>query len=117
MKITAATIILASVSLLAIYISYLRIKSDTIGIRSAVVWVLLWISIGFFSIFPGLLDAAMSIVQMESRMFFILIFSVFILFALLFNLSSRVDAMQRNIAKLIQEIALLNSQLKKDKKE
>jgi hypothetical protein len=50
----------------------------------------------------------MIITQMESRMFFLLVVAVFILFALLFNLVSRMDTMERNIAKIVREIALIN---------
>ncbi len=108
MKITPVTLIFVFCSLIAIYYTIGRLKKDTIGIRSAVIWFLLWLFIGFFSLFPNLLNAVMRIAQMENRMFFILITAVFILFALAFNLSSRIDHLQRNISRLIQEIAILN---------
>ncbi len=109
MKITPITLIFVFSSAIAVYYTIGRLKKDTIGIRSAVIWFLLWLFIGFFSLFPSLLDAVMRIAQMEDRMFFILITAVFILFALVFNLSSRIDHLQRNISRLIQEIAVLNS--------
>ena len=78
------------------------------GIRSAIVWLLMWFGIGFFSLFPSLLNSIMRLAQMENRMFFILVLAVFLLFALVFNLSSRIDKMQTTLAKLIQEMAIMN---------
>jgi hypothetical protein len=94
-----------------------RVKRETIGIRSATVWLIMWGGIGFFSLFPGLLNAAMRVAQMENRMFFILILSIFILFALSFGLSSRLEKMQRDLAKVIQELAMLNYKLENRNKD
>lgn len=117
MKITPVTLLFVFSSIIALYYTVGRLKKDTIGIRSAVIWFLLWLFIGFFSLFPKLLNAAMRIAQMENRMFFILITAVFILFALAFNLSSRIDHLQRNISRLIQEISILNAKLEKKKQD
>ncbi|MDY6954526.1 MAG: DUF2304 domain-containing protein [Thermodesulfobacteriota bacterium] len=108
MKISTFSILIASLSMVAIWIVLSRLKKDHVGIRSAAIWILLWFGIGFFCLFPGLLDAAMRFAQMQNRMFFILVSAVFVLFALVFNLASRMDRMQRDISRLIQEIALLN---------
>ncbi|MDY6986978.1 MAG: DUF2304 domain-containing protein [Thermodesulfobacteriota bacterium] len=108
MKISTFSILIASLSMMAIWIVLTRLKKDRVGIRSAATWTVLWFGIGFFCLFPGLLDAAMRFAQMKNRMFFILVSAVFVLFALVFNLASRMDRMQRDISRLIQEIALLN---------
>ena len=111
MKITSITLLIAFFSLAAIVYTLNNIKKDIMGIRSAAIWLLLWAAIGFFSLNPSLLNSIMKLAQMEDRMFFILIAAVFILFALLFNLSSRIDKMQRTSARLIQEIAILRHQV------
>ncbi len=108
MKITTITIIFALVAVAEIVRTVIRVKREAIGIRSALVWLLMWAGIGFFSLFPGLLNAAMHLAQMENRMFFIMVVSLFILFAIIFNLNSRLDKIQRNVSKLVQEIAILN---------
>lgn len=108
MKITTITIIITIIALLSIWRTAGNLKREMIGIRSAIIWIVLWFGIGFFALFPGLLDRAMRIAQMEVRMFFILVLAVFILFALVFNLSSQLDKMSWNLAKLTREISLLN---------
>jgi len=107
MKITSTTIIFTFCSFAAIFFTFNNLKKDIIGIRSAVIWLLLWFGVGFFSLFPGLLSSAMHLAQMKNRMLFILVMAVFILFAILFNMSSKLDKMQRTSARLIQEIAIL----------
>ncbi len=81
------------------------------GIRSAIVWLLLWASIGFFSLFPNLLDPLMQLAMMKNRMFFILVVAIVIIYTLIFNLSSQMDKVRRTSARLIQEVSLLKHQL------
>lgn len=111
MKISTYSIFFAVLSVIAIYLILTRLKKDNIGIRSALVWMILWSGIGFFSLFPELLNTAMHFAQMENRMFFILVSAVFILFALVFNLNTRIDRMQRDIARLVQELSMLNHRI------
>ena len=106
-KITSITILFAAVSTISVWYTILRIRRDTIGIRSALIWISMWLGIGFFSMFPHLLNPLMRLTQMQNRMFFILIAAVFMLFALVFNLSSKLEKMQRTSSRLIQEMALL----------
>ncbi|MFP4041083.1 MAG: DUF2304 domain-containing protein, partial [Desulfosudaceae bacterium] len=82
------------------------------------IWIAIWGSICVFGIFPDVLNVAMGLVQMQNRMFFILIIAVFILFALVFNQATQLDNMDRNIRRLVREVALLNYKLEnKDKDE
>ena len=108
MKISSMTLFFSLLSLLAIWYTLNSLKKESMGIRSAVAWLLLWFGIGFFSLFPSLLNSVMRLSQMENRMFFILVLAVFILFALVFNLSSRIDRMQTTLARLVQEMAIMN---------
>ena len=116
MKITVISITFFIISALSIWQIFLRIKKNQIGVRSALIWIGLWAGIGFFSLFPELLDTAVRLVQMKTRMLFILLVAVFILFALVFNYASRMDNMQRNITQLTREIATLNFKIEKKNK-
>ena len=116
MKTSTYSIFFAVLSIIAIYLILTRLKKDNMGIRSALIWMILWFGIGFFSLFPELLNMAMRFAQMENRMFFILVSAVFILFALVFNLNTRMDRMQRNISQLVQELSILNYRLESTKK-
>jgi hypothetical protein len=117
MKITITTVFISLVSCLSIWRILANIKRESIGIRSAVVWLFIWVGIGFFALFPDLLDSAMHIAQMENRMFFILLLAVFILFAIVFNLTSQLDMMQRNLAKIVREISLINYRMENSDKK
>ena len=111
MKITSTTLLFTLFSVAAITYTFNSLKKDTIGIRSALIWILLCTGIGFFSLCPSLLNSIMRLAQMENRMFFILTSAVFILFALLFNMGSKMEKMQRTSARLVQEIAILQHRL------
>src|SRR6056297_1508117 len=111
MKLTPFGILFAVIATLAIIYVLQRLRRDAIGIRAAVTWLLLWLAIGFFSLFPTFLDTMMQLAQMENRVLFILLTAVLILFALVFNLSSRLDHQQRDIARLVQELSILNARL------
>ena len=107
MKITPFSLIFAMAACVAIGLTLYKVKRDELGFRSALVWIFLWACIVLLSFFPGLLNSLTRLAQVPNRVIFILIVAVFILFALIFNLSSRLDKSQRNIAKLVQEIAIL----------
>ena len=113
MKITSFTLLLLTISILFIAYTIYRLRADKIGILSAIIWVILWLGIGFFGLFPNLLDPLMQLAQMKNRMFFILLVAVMVLFMLIFNLSSKMDRMQRTSAKLIQELSLLKNHIEK----
>ncbi len=113
MKITSITIFFAIVSLLLICFTLSSLKKEKMGIRSGFVWIIMWLSIGFFSLFPSLLDKAMQLAQMENRMFFILLIAIFILFSLVFNMATRIDKMERNIARLVQTITIKEYEISK----
>ena len=110
MKITTITILFAVIAILETGRTFYRLKKDLIGLRSALVWILMWLAILVFSLFPHLLDQLMRVAQMQNRMFFLLVIAVFILYALVFNLTSRLDNMRRDLAKAIQALSLLGYQ-------
>jgi hypothetical protein len=113
MKITSITLIFLILSFAAISHTIYRLKNDRVGIRSAIVWLLLWSSIGFFGLFPNLLDPLMQLAMMKNRMFFIMVVAIVIVYTVIFNLSSQMDKVQRTSARLIQEVSLLRHQLEK----
>jgi hypothetical protein len=77
----------------------------------------MWGGIGFFSIFPEFLDTIVTLVRMKNRIFFLLIVAVCVLFAIIFNLASRLDSLQRNLTKLSREIAITNNKLENIRKK
>jgi len=117
MKITAITILFSIVSCIAIYRTIKNLKNEKVGYRSGLLWIAIWGGILIFGIFPDYLNIAMKLVKMNNRMIFILIIAVFILYAIVFNQASHIDNMNRNIRKLVREIAILNYQLLEKNKD
>lgn len=116
MKITTTTVLLFLLACMAITYIVRSIKKENMGIRSALIWIILWAGIGFFSLFPTLLNHIMVLAQMQNRMFFIVIMAILILFGLVFNLSSRLEKMQRTLARIVQETSI-NTYLMENKNE
>jgi len=114
MKITSISIIFFIIACFSMWRTIVKIKKETIGMRSGILWIVMWAGVGFFSLFPELLDIAVRLAQMKIRIVFILLVTVFILFALVFDYASRMDSMQRNIVKLAREIAIINYKLEKE---
>lgn len=77
------------------------------SVRSTFLWVLMWAAIGMGSIFPSITDYFMGLAQMGNRMVFILLTAVFVLLILIFNLSSRLEKLQRDNMLMAQELAIL----------
>ena len=108
MKITLVTVTIAVLAVIEVARTLLRLKRDRMGIRSGLIWLVMWSSIGFFSIFPEPLDTVMAIGQMQNRLSFVLLVAVVILFTLVFGLTTRLERLQREVARVVQELALSN---------
>ncbi len=116
MKITPLSIFFTFFAVFMIFVILSGIKKETIGLRSALMWVCLMLGIGFFSLFPECLDGVIRFFRMKERMIFILLTAVFVLLALIFNLNAKHERLQRDLAKTIQELALIKYRLDKEKK-
>ena len=76
----------------------------------------MWAAISTISIFPMLIDFLMKFTQAQNRIVFGLIFGVLILYSMVFNLVHRTEKANRDIKKLVQEIAFLRYQIDNNKK-
>lgn len=117
MKITPVSLFLAVFAVFMIIVILSGIKRETINLRSALLWIGLMIGIGFFSLFPDALNGILRFTRMKDRMMFMMLSFVFVLLAFIFNLSAKYDRMQRNWAKIVQELALITSRMEKQNKE
>lgn len=110
-KLTTFSILIALASAFALWRTYIGLKRDRIGIRVAVAWVVIWTAMGFFVLFPHLLEAAMRIAQMENRLFFIALVGLLILFGFVSIHSSQLERTRRVLSRSVQEAALVESRL------
>jgi len=110
MSYTLISIPIALLAGVAIFLTLRRVGRDALGVRSALVWIVLWLAIALISLFPGILDGLLSLSGMQNRVSFALICSVLVLFATLYAQSARLQSMDRDIARLIRHLALVRFQ-------
>lgn len=108
MKITIIRMLVFLASCLSIWFTLRKYKENALGFRSTLVWVILFFAIALSSIFPEVPDSVSPVLGMKNRMFFVLLVGILVLYALLFNVTSRLDKIERNIRKLVQDRALDN---------
>ena len=106
MKITVFTVIICVFAGFSLVRLLRRVAADRMALRSAFIWIVTWTSLAVFSIFPDLLNELVATAGMENRLFFVLTVAALALFALLFNLTSRIDRMHRDIGLAIRELAV-----------
>jgi hypothetical protein len=74
----------------------------------------LWVGIGFFALFPDLLQTAVDLAQMEDRPFFITVVGLLVLFTLVFDQVTKTEKLRRDIVRLAQDNALLRARQTRD---
>jgi hypothetical protein len=118
MKITTMTILLVLISVGGIWTIIHNLRHDRIGLRAAAIWIILWIGVGFFSIYPTAFYLLMSIAQMSDPLFFVSLCGILVLLALVFGLTTELEKTRKQLAHLIQELALyeFNKEVKKVKR-
>jgi hypothetical protein len=107
MKITPIGILFFIIACIALWRVLRKFKHETMSIRSTVLWLTMWAVVGFSSIFPETLDYFVTLTRMGNRMLFILVISVFILLIMIFNLSSKLEKIQRDNMLMAQELSIL----------
>lgn len=116
-KLTTISLLIAAVALVVVFRTLRRIGRDQLGIRPGLLWVGLWSAVGYFALFPSHLDAGLALAQMENRMFFITVIGLFLLFTRVFAQESEIDRLKREIAHLVQELALTRAEQKNTRRE
>ncbi len=70
----------------------------------------MWSAVGYFALFPSHLDSGLALAQMENRMFFITVIGLFVLFTRVFGQETQIERLHREVAHLVQELALMRAQ-------
>ncbi|HDQ41911.1 MAG TPA: DUF2304 domain-containing protein [Desulfonatronum sp.] len=110
MKITLVTVAFFLLSMAAIWHTVQQLRRDQVGIRYAVMWISMWLVIGVTSLFPDLLNILAQAAGMH-RIFFIIIITLFLLIALIFNLMSRINTLEVRQARLVRALSLLQHRI------
>lgn len=100
--------------LLSIYACYKTLwlfSKERTSIRSTLLWVVLWFTIGIFGLFPDLIDYLMLGSMMRNRMFFLFLVAILILYAMFFGQMTESFESRRKINRLAQELAFIKYKL------
>lgn len=87
-------------------------RKDKLSTRLFILWLLTWFAVGFFALFPSMLDKIMKFLNMGDRPFFITIAAILVLYMMIFYITSNIARANRRISKLVQETAILEYKLK-----
>lgn len=113
MNIRPVTVILAVFSVVAIFFSFKLFRKNKLGYQSFLLWLLVWLLMGIFSLFPKPLDLLTGFLSMGERLVFLFVFSIVILFVFVLYLFVRVTEVTRKVTRLVQEIGILRYKLEK----
>lgn len=111
MKITIIGLALFFVGFFAVFRTIKKIQRGDIGYRPGLIWMTIWGGACVVGLFPDFINIAMEISGLKNRTVFAIIIAVFVLYALVFQQEARFERMNRDIRKLVREIAILNYKL------
>lgn len=113
------------VSLATLFFILSRIRKHSLNIDDAIIWILWGLLLLLFSIFPGFVVWAGSLLGFMSTSNFVLCIFVFFLYLILFLQTIKISSLREKNKELIQKMSLLthqrrideeNRQKKQDKK-
>lgn len=107
-------VIVFIIGLLAIFRIWYFFKNERTTIKNAIFWTVLWIIVGIGILVPNSINLVMKIFMMENRLFFISIVGILIILVIVYDLSLSQKRTERIVAKLVQEMAILNYKLDKN---
>jgi hypothetical protein len=106
MNLTPLAALIALIAVFSIYRSISRVRADKMGLRAGLFWIILWTALAFFAAAPAAIDSLMAVVQMGDRRFFFAMCGVLVSLALIYELTTEVDRLRRQVARVVQEQAL-----------
>jgi len=108
MKLNLFTLLLLTLSVIQIVRMLRNASRGTIGLRSALVIVCIWASVGVVAIYPDLLNVLSAMAGLENRLFFAILIAIVLILQLTFRMMARMERMQRAIDRLTQETAVIS---------
>jgi len=115
MSFRVISFLIALLAAVAIYVTARLFRKDKLTIRVFLMWMGLWFAMGFFALFPAVLDYLMRLVAMGDRLVFLFVASIIIVYIVVFYISSRISETDRKVSKLVQEIAILNYKMEEER--
>ncbi|OVE76427.1 hypothetical protein BVX97_00890 [bacterium E08(2017)] len=99
------------ISVLFVLLTVRSYRRNSLPTRIFFMWLVIWMGVGVFALFPSLLDGLMRLCNMTVRMNFILLAANAFLLVLVFYMSSGMAVMKRKLTKLSQEMGIITYKL------
>lgn len=94
------------IGIAGILISVLRFRDSRTSPGGLILWLILWVSVIFFSLRPSFSTEIANILGIGRGLDFLLIIGILGAYYLLFRIYLMVDRLQQDITELVHEIAL-----------
>lgn len=92
---------------------FLRLRDNHISIGEFSFWSIIWIAVLVVTLFPGLTSMLSEFVGIGRGMDLVVYGSVVVLFYLMFRLYVKIDTQNKEVTKLVREMAIQNVKKKK----
>lgn len=93
------------------------VRKKKIDLRYALSWLLLGLALLVIDIFPGILTWLTGLLGIELASNMVFLVGLILLFTLVYSISVAVSGLSNKVKRLTQEVALLQDELEKTKKE
>lgn len=95
------------ISIFAISRVILQIRKNTMTIESALFWIFIWLAVILLVVFPSTLGHLANITGVGRGVDVIIYLSIIVLFYMVYRNYIKMENMEREITKLVREIAII----------
>ena len=95
------------ISLIAIILGILRFRENRMTLGMLSFWIFIWIAVILVSIYPNSTNILASMTGIQRGLDLIIILGLFGSYYLIFKIYTMIESMEKEITKLVSEIALL----------
>ena len=113
MTVTLIQVLLVLFALFAWSRAFLRLKNKSMGIGGFAFWSIIWIAIILIGIFPSILYFPSLILGIGQGIDLAIYVSIILLFYLTFRVYVKIDAQNKEVTKLVREIAIRDARKKR----
>lgn len=92
--------------LLIIYRIVIRWKQGLLGIRDSVFWIGFWVVVGVIVVLPEVTSFFANLVGVGRGADLIVYLSIVLIFYIIFQITIKIEKMERNITKIVREVAV-----------
>lgn len=113
MEITIIQVLIIIFAIFAWSRAFLRMRGKNISIGEFSFWSLIWSVVIFVGLFPSVISKASWLVGIERGVDLAIYVSIILLFYLMFRLYVKIDEHDKQVTKLVREMAIKDAKKKK----